>query len=73
MRHVFKINDLTVVTQAYHLPRAMATCSGLGINTHGVAAIRKGRDFTSSYLVRELVSTDKMIVQLIIKPRPTVL
>ncbi len=72
-KHIFSINDAIVVTQDYHLPRAVVTCKGLGIRTDGVAAVRKGRDFTVSYLLREVVSTNKATFQLLIKPQPTVL
>lgn len=71
--HIFNIKQAILVTQGYHLPRAMVTCSGLGVNNVGVAAVHKSRDFTISYILREFISTDKMTFQLIFKPKPTVL
>jgi vancomycin permeability regulator SanA len=72
-RHIFNIGEATIITQGYHLPRAVKTCNGLGINTIGVSALKSGRDFTVSYIAREWLSTDKALLQIIIKPNPTVL
>jgi vancomycin permeability regulator SanA len=70
---LFGLHDATLVSQGYHLPRAMVTCRGLGIANTGVIAVHPSRDYTVSYLLRELFSTDKMIFQLIFKPPPAIL
>jgi vancomycin permeability regulator SanA len=70
---IFGLNNATLVSQDYHLPRAITTCQGLGIQNIGVVAIHSQRDFTNNYLAREVVSTDKMVWQLIFKPHPTAL
>lgn len=70
---IFKVDSATVITQGYHLPRAVMSCKGLGINAIGVAAEHQGRDFTASYIIREWVSTDKIFVQDIFKPHPRAL
>lgn len=36
--HIFGVTDALVVTQAYHLPRTLLTCQGLGLNAFGVIA-----------------------------------
>jgi vancomycin permeability regulator SanA len=70
---IFGITNATLVSQGYHLPRAMTTCKGLGISNIGVIAIHPTHDYTISYILRELVSTDKMVFQLAFKPKPAVL
>lgn len=35
---IFGLKDAILVTQRYHLPRALFTCSGMGLSTNGVAA-----------------------------------
>jgi vancomycin permeability regulator SanA len=35
-RRIFGVEQLIVVTQAYHLPRAVATCRALGVDATGV-------------------------------------
>jgi vancomycin permeability regulator SanA len=72
-RAIFKVKSAILVSQGYHLPRAVMTCNRLGMQSIGVDAVHSGRDFTVSYIAREWVSTDKAIVQLIFKPNPTVL
>ena len=37
-RAVFGVDEALLVTQAYHLPRALYTCSGLGVRAIGFAA-----------------------------------
>lgn len=71
-KSVFKLQQITVVTQGYHLPRAVITCERLGFTTVGVAAKRNNRDWTASYVFRENISTWKASVQLLFKPRPMV-
>lgn len=73
---VFGIEQAIVVSQAYHLPRAVWTCIQLGIQTVGVAAkLATGADsdYTVNYLLREILSSEKAIFQAVFKPRPTVL
>lgn len=67
---VFGIDHATLITQGYHLPRAMTTCGAQGIKSTGVAATRKGRDVVSTYLLREFIATNKMLVQNIFSPEP---
>jgi vancomycin permeability regulator SanA len=70
---IFGLTNAIIVTQGYHLPRAVVTCKGLGINTVGVAAKKQGRDFTVTYILREYISTNKALLQLIFKPQPKLL
>jgi vancomycin permeability regulator SanA len=72
-KKIFGVKEATLVTQGYHLPRAVATCSGLGVQSIGVAAKHTERDFAVTYLLRELLATDKALFELAVKPQPTVL
>ncbi len=67
---VFEVKEAILVTQGYHLPRAVVTCQRQGLNVIGVAAQSPQRDWAATYLVREVLSTDKMVVQNIINPGP---
>lgn len=70
---IFGLHEATLVSQGYHLPRAMTTCNGLGIQNIGVVSVHTTKDYTNNYLARELISTDKMVLQIIFKPGPTAL
>lgn len=37
-KHIFGVTDAVLVTQRYHLPRALFTCNTIGINASGVVA-----------------------------------
>jgi len=37
-RHIFNVKEAILVTQSFHLPRALFTCNNLGINSNGVPA-----------------------------------
>ncbi len=39
-RAIFGVSDVVLVTQRYHLPRALTTCKGLGLSAVGYAANR---------------------------------
>ncbi|MFL5735638.1 MAG: vancomycin high temperature exclusion protein [Chloroflexia bacterium] len=52
-REVFSLTDATLVTQRFHLPRALYTCKQLGIDSVGVASDRQ--PYPTSYNeVREI-------------------
>ncbi len=55
-RDVFKVTQAILVTQAFHLDRALLTCGGLGIDAVGVAAdmMRPTGYYWRSLLVSEL-------------------
>jgi len=54
---IFGINKAILVTQAFHLPRAMYLCSSLGIEVYGYAADKHQYVSISSYTVREYLAT----------------
>lgn len=55
--HVFDVTEAVLVTQAFHLPRALLTCEGLGIQAVGaVADLRPYRD-AGWYEIRETAAT----------------
>ena len=58
-RFIFDVTDALVVTQAYHLPRALVTCQGLGINAIGVPADQRAYNPRSMarWRIREIPAT----------------
>ena len=70
---VFKADRLIVVTQKYHLFRALKACDALGIEAKGVAANQQkyaGRYYREA---REVLARDKDLFKGIIKAKPTYL
>ncbi|HSO27332.1 MAG TPA: ElyC/SanA/YdcF family protein [Anaerolineales bacterium] len=58
-RHIFGVQEAIVVTQRFHLPRAVYTCSQLGVSAVGVDADRRQyRRFSLAYWnMREIAAT----------------
>ena len=58
-RHIFDIDSAILVTQAFHLPRALYTCDQMGISVTGVAAdLRQYRRAAQSFWnFRETIAT----------------
>jgi len=64
-RDVFGVHTLTVVTQTYHLPRALSTCRLLHIDAVGVGTGPVTHDVTwFRYMAREVAANAKLLFQL---------
>ena len=57
--HIFGVRDAILVTQRYHLPRALFTCNGLGLTSTGVEADLRDYNIHSLryWKMRELPAT----------------
>jgi vancomycin permeability regulator SanA len=65
-QRIFGVDQLTVVTQGYHLPRAVATCRALGLDAAGVGddSTRGTRAWTRG-AVRDQVACVKTVIDLV--------
>ncbi|HKP52186.1 MAG TPA: ElyC/SanA/YdcF family protein [Chloroflexia bacterium] len=68
-REVFGLKAATVVTQKFHLPRALHTCNYLGVKSIGVTADRQHYD-TFDNEMRELPALFANAIRVIINDRP---
>jgi len=71
-KRIFGVSKLIMVSQSYHLPRAVATCRALGVDTTGV-----GDDTSRQYVnawrrgaIRDQVACVKTVVDLVTKREP---
>lgn len=62
-RAIFGIQDAVLVTQRYHLPRALFTCRGMGIDAVGVVADRRSYQRYFWYLLREQISRTVAVLE----------
>lgn len=72
-KQVFGANRVTVVTQAFHLPRAVTLCRTAGVETFGVGddSAGKWRETTFTYAARELLASAKGFADaVVLKSRP---
>jgi vancomycin permeability regulator SanA len=70
---IFGLDNAVLVSQGYHLSRAIMTCDALGVRSIGLAAGHTFRDWTVPYLAREDVATVRVMMQLIYRPKPVFL
>jgi len=64
-RDVFGVTSLIAVTQSYHLPRAVATCALLGIDTVGVGDNATAQNWNLvRYKAREVAGDAKLMLDL---------
>jgi vancomycin permeability regulator SanA len=72
-QHIFSIKEAVLVTQQFHLPRALYTCFALGIDAVGVPADRNVyRQITRTFWsIRELPATTNAMIEIhILHPLP---
>jgi len=65
-RTIFRVEDAIVVTQRFHLARAVYTCRALGINAVGVPADQQ-RYRTGPYIywnLREILATSRALIDI---------
>lgn len=67
---VFGAKRILVVTQGYHLPRALYTARSLGIEAYGVAADQHIYAGRQRFYFREAFARAKDLVYCIMKPQP---
>lgn len=72
-RDIFQIKTVVIVSQTYHLYRALYIARALGLDAYGVSADR--RDYNSYWLfdAREILARCKDFVYSIFQPLPTYL
>ncbi|MFD0802327.1 vancomycin high temperature exclusion protein [Streptomonospora algeriensis] len=71
-QRVFGVRSASVITQNFHLPRAVKLCSSAGIDTQGVGdAGYRARTFATAYgYVREIPAAFTGAYQALVRPEP---
>jgi len=70
---IFEAEKVIIVTQEYHLYRAIYIAEQLGLEAYGVASDLQSYVKQDYYDFREVLARDKDFVQTIFKPEPTYL
>ena len=70
-RAIFGLEEAVLVSQAYHLPRALFTCNRLGLDVVGVSADRRQYVYQRWYRLRELLALVRAWLDVtVLKPLP---
>lgn len=72
-RDVFLAKKIIIVTQEYHLYRALYIANALGVEAYGVAADYRDYSGQTARDIREILARNKDFVTSIFKPEPTYL
>lgn len=72
-KYIFEVERAVVVTQTYHLFRALYGCRRMGIEALGAAADQQDYAGRSARELREVLARDKDWAKWIVKPDPTFL
>jgi vancomycin permeability regulator SanA len=70
---IFGVNKAILVTQSYHLTRALYICSSLGIEVYGYASDKHTYEYINEYTYREYAATFLAFWQLNVAPPEVVL
>ena len=72
-KEIFQANKIVIVTQAYHLYRAIYIAQALGLDAYGVASDYRGYAGQTLRDIREILARIKDFGTCFIKPEPTYL
>lgn len=72
-KEIFEVKKVIIVTQKYHLYRALYIANQLGIEAYGVGADPRQYVGATYRELREILARDKDFVKCIFKPEPTYL
>ncbi len=69
-KEIFKAKKVVIVTQKFHLPRAIFIARSLGLEAYGVASDADYRYFKPKTEIRECFARAKYVFDAIFKPEP---
>ena len=72
-REVFQAKKVLIVTQGFHLPRAVFVARALGLDAYGVASDLRRYKSSDYYELREVLARCKDVLMVLFQPLPTYL
>ncbi len=72
-KEIFGVKKMIIVTQKYHLYRALYIANQLGIEAYGVPSNPRNYVGQTKREIREILARNKDVFQCILKPKPTYL
>ena len=72
-REIFKANKVVIVTQKYHLYRALYIANKLGLEAYGVSSDPRKYVGATKREAREVLARNKDFIKCVFKPKPTYL
>lgn len=72
-KEIFAVEKMVIVTQKYHLSRALYIANFFGIEAYGVSSDLRSHSGTLKRELREILARDKDVLKCVFKPDPTYL
>lgn len=72
-KDIFKAKKVVIVTQKYHLYRALYIANQLGLEAYGIGADPRQYKGATYREIREILARNKDLIKCIFKPKPTYL
>ncbi len=72
-KEIFEAKKIIIVTQKYHLYRALYIANSLGLESYGIGADPRRYVGETYREIREILARDKDFIKCIFKPKPTYL
>lgn len=72
-KYIFEVDSMVVVTQSYHMYRALYGCRRMGLDALGAASDQKMYRGQEMREIREILARDKDLIKWMAKPQPTFL
>lgn len=69
-KKVFKVKSLIIVTQKYHLPRALYIARSIGLDAYGYPADRREYPAMKYYKLREVLAKVKAYINVLFNTKP---
>ncbi len=69
-KEIFQANQIIIVTQEFHLPRALYIARSKGIEAYGITADRRVYSSINYLKAREIIANIKAFTELLINKRP---
>ena len=69
-KEIFQAKKVVIITQEYHLPRALYIARELGLESYGISASKREYHFQIKRDIREYVARVKDFIKSIFKPQP---
>jgi len=67
-REIFQVSSMIIVTQSFHLPRAIFLARSLGLDAYGVPALSGEKEFAN--YAREIFANEKAFFNVIFERKP---
>lgn len=70
MKEIFDVNKMIIVSQEYHLYRALYISKKIGIKAYGISALKINYSGQTKRELREILARDKDFFKCFFKPKP---